>query len=55
MASVTPPAHNKIATPEAEVATIGGLWRLSDATGVPACTLFRALNEDEGANAERIG
>lgn len=55
MASVTPPAHNKIATPEAEVATIGGLWRLSDATGVPACTLFRALNENEGPNAERIG
>lgn len=55
MTTTVPPSRNKIATPEAEVATIGGLWRLSDATGVPACTIFRALNENEGPDAQRIG
>lgn len=55
MSSTVPPMNDKIATPIMEVATVGDLWRLSDHTGVPACTLFRALDQLERTDTKRVG
>ena len=53
MTAIVPPAHSKIAAPlDWETATMGDLWRLSDATGVPASAILRALDKLEGADAE---
>lgn len=50
---MTSTLRKKIATPSVEVATVGDLWRLSDETGVSAGALLRALDQLEGADAER--
>lgn len=52
---MTSTLRKKIATPDLEVATVGDLWRLSDEAGVSAGTLLRALDQLEGADAERCG
>ena len=52
----TSATHRKDATPQSrEVATVSDLWRLSDATGVPAGAILRALDKLEGADAEGCG
>ena len=49
----TSATHSKDATPQPrEAATMGDLWRLSDATGIPASAILRALDKLEGADAE---
>ena len=54
MTTAIPPAHNKVAAPHNwETATMGDLWRLSDATGIPAGSILRALDKLEGADSER--
>lgn len=34
MTTIVPPAYSKVATPNAEVATVEDIWRASDAAGV---------------------
>src|SRR5690606_12188122 len=52
----TSATHRKDATPQSrEVATVSDLWRLSDATGIPASAILRALDKLEGADAEGCG
>ena len=53
MTTRIPPAHNKIAaTLNWETATLGDLWRLSDATGVASGAILRALDKLEGPDSE---
>lgn len=53
MITYIPPAHSNIAAPPNwETATMGELWRYSDATGVPAGTILRALDKLEGSDSE---
>lgn len=52
MTTYIPPAHKIAATLNWETATLGDLWRLSDATGVAAGALLRALDQLEGPDAE---
>lgn len=47
------PTKHRIAAPlNWETATMGELWRHSDATGVPASTILRTLDKFERADAE---
>lgn len=47
------PAKHRIAAPHGwETAMMSELWRHSDATGVPASTILRALDKFERADAE---
>ena len=55
MTTTIPPAHNNAAPLDWETATLGDLWRLSDAAGVPAGAILRALDKLEGADSERGG
>lgn len=56
MTAATPPAHNTApATQRWAVGTVQDLWSLSDARGVPACTIFRALDEYVGEDSESVG
>ena len=51
--TTTPPAHSKIAAPlNWETATLGDLWRLSDATGVAAGAILRSLDQLKGPDPE---
>lgn len=53
MTTLTPPAYSKIATPEAEVATLGDLLDWSSVLRVPACMLYRVMQEHSGVHPER--
>ena len=47
--------HSKDAAPLGwEAATMVDLWRLSDATGIPAGAILRALDKLEGADPESV-
>ena len=53
MHTTIPPAHKKAAAPlDWETATLGDLWRLSDATGVASGAILRALDKLEGPDSE---
>lgn len=53
MQTTIPPAHKKAAASlDWETATVGDLWRLSGATGIPASTILRALDKLEGPDSE---
>lgn len=54
MTTTVPPSDSKIATPKQGAATVDDAWRLSDATGVPACTVLRALNEVFGGDSQLV-
>lgn len=54
-AATQPYPYSKIATPVVEVATVDDAWRLSDATGIPACTVLRALNQVFGGDSQLVG
>lgn len=50
MTTAIPPAC-KIAAPQWETVTVEDLWVLSDATGVPACTIFATAQQLVGRDA----
>lgn len=56
MTTTVPPAQSSVAAPQCwGAATVQDLWRESDATGVPACTLYRSAQEFVRLNAEHVG
>lgn len=56
MTTIVPPAHSKIAAPlDWETATVQDLWSLSDAGGVSAGAIFRALDQCVRSDAEGVG
>lgn len=55
MGTTIPPAHRKIAAPlDWETATLEDLLDLSDATGLPACALLRAMQKVPGSDPQHI-
>lgn len=49
---MTSTLRKKIATPSVEAATLGDLLDLSGATGIPACALYRVMQEGVGLHSE---
>lgn len=51
MATTVPPAYSSVAALDLRTATLGDIWRHSDATGIPAGAILRALDQDERRDA----
>ena len=54
MTTIVPPAYSKVATPNAEVATLGDLLDYSRNVGAPACGVYRVMKECPGVDSERF-